>query len=758
MENPFASSAMRYFDAGFNVIPLRAHTKIPTIMNWQNWCETKLLSFQVENWVYTNGACNIGLPLGPASGVIALDFDVNVESLHDRILNILGPCVVRKAGNRGFTAFFKYNGETPKKWRKDNQPVLELLSTGNQTVLPPSIHPDSLKPYIWLTHDTLFDKEVELPVLPKDFIEQVNKLFGFVEYKPGNSGYTGEVDIKDVEKALSFIPSVEYSMWVTIGMALHHGFGDSAFTIWDAWSRKSANYNEKGMRGKWASFGKRSDVVSVGTIYHYAMGYGFLPVSILPEDLSNFKVTIPEKIMPAFNSNKLNGSESQGVNQINNASILLNEAKNVNNAECNFPLHLLDAPGLPGEIANWIVSTSFKRQPILALGAAIAAAGTIFAHKIKSPSNLRTNFMVLGLCESGSGKEHARECLDNLFEYCGLGQYMLGEFASDTGLLAGMIANGGIGFAMIDEIGRELKALNGKNAASFEGRILTMMMKMFSRAGTIYRGKQYADIAERERQDIVQPCLSVYGTTVPKRFYDNISSDDTIDGFLARWLIFESTDINPLIQEKGDTYTPPASLVENIKYIREIGGSVKQIDITRIGAKVDTLQIVGFSEGAETVLAQFTAQIEASRLSEIKKGSGYAAIWARTREHAIKLALVAHDYGTGLICEKVMAWAGDLAIYLSNYAIAAAKAQVTDNQHERMLNNLHHLIMRYNETHDNEPIPHRIIAQRTRSIETRKLRELLTQLQESGMIDVIEKATSVKGRLSYFYYANTRNF
>jgi hypothetical protein len=52
---------------------------------------------------------------------------------------------------------------------------------------------------------------------------------------------------------------------------------------------------------------------------------------------------------------------------------------------------LLRVPGLVGELADWITATSHRRQPVLALGASIAAVGTILGRKVRTETNLRTN-------------------------------------------------------------------------------------------------------------------------------------------------------------------------------------------------------------------------------------------------------------------------------------------------------------------------------------------------------------------------------
>lgn len=734
VNNIFADHAPSYFEAGFNIIPLRLGTKIPAVNNWQHYCELKLDEWIFNGWQYSNANGNIGMPLGLANKVIALDFDNDIDNLHEEIIKLLEGSPVKKKGAKGFTAFYRYNGESPKKWYKDGKAVVELLSTGNQTVMPPSIHPDTQQPYIWLTPDTLLDiKPEELPYLPTHFIEKVDNLFGYTKKLINyDKHYEGDApDIAEIEKALSFIPADEYATWITIGMSLHHTYGDAGFNVWDGWSCKAANYDVKNMQGKWRSFGKASNPVSVGTVFHHAVGCGY--VMPAPEPFFDFEITSEFQI--------ITGKEQAQVPDIVIPITI----------ESDFPLHLLDAPGLPGEIAIWINSTAIMRQPILALAAAICAAGTIFAHRIRSESNLRTNFMILGVAVSGAGKNHARECIDSLFAASHIEHLLLGDFASDAGILSSMSNTNGVGFALLDEIGRELKSLSGRNAGSHEARILTTMMKMFSQAGSTYRGKEYSDRdGKKTRQDIIQPCFNIYGTTVPKRFYDSLTSDDAIDGFLARWLIFSSDDIDPKISVGGDHQNPPQKLIDNIRGIinSKIQTVAKNgyIDLTPIPAP----RIVYFSELAQDKLEKFSKTCNENRLAEIRKGGNLDAIWARTREHAIKLALVAHPYyaDTPIIESVTIEWACEMAMYLSHVAIKAISENVADSEYGQNRNKVFNVIKKWFSRH-NQPIKAYELNNRIKYLPPRERDEILRDLVQNQDISAIKTTYNDKESCSY---------
>ena len=729
----FADNAPRLFENGYNILPVVPLTKAPAIKGWSNFCENAQSEFQVDNWCEQYPNYNIGIPLGSHNKLIAIDFDNDIGGMHKEIEKLLHGSPIKKKGQKGYTAFYKSNGERPKKWFKEGQAVVELLATGNQTVIPPSVHPETKQPYVWLTTDTLFDMPAdELPMLPTDFVERVDKIFGYTErIIDFNKKYSGELPpLEEIQKALSFVPSGEYAMWITIGMSLNHNYGDAAYPIWDDWSRKAANYKDDGMSYKWQSFGKYGgSVVTIGTLLHYAIGYGYIkPQTDIQIDITpSFQIT--------------SSSEKKEAIAKDTPPPITHE----------LPEHLLNAPGLPGQIAAWIDTVSIKKQPVLALGAAISAAGTIMAHRVRSESDLRTNFMVLGLAESGSGKERARQCIDSLFRAAGIDHLLLGDFASDVGLLESLAQNNAIGLSMIDEIGREIQSLNNSRAGH-EAKILTTMMKMFSSASSIYRGKQYGNAKDRPRQDIVEPCLNIYGTTVPKRFFDALTSDEAIDGFLARWLVFASNDIQPEMTEGISCNNPPQQLIKEIEYIQAMP-AYKEASPTMVQMqRTPNPKTIPFSQEARRLLAELSATCEKNRVTEICKGGLLAPIWSRTREHAIKLALVAHPYRGGIIESVTMDWACQMALYLTKVASKAILENISDTDHEKALKRIHGIIERYNER-NNADIPHRTLSARTTFIKARERNEILTQLSESGMIQVREETNSNQ-QTSYFYKTN----
>lgn len=82
-----------------------------------------------------------------------------------------------------------------------------------------------------------------------------------------------------VDSALGRIdPDEGYDVWVTVGMALHQGYGGSSagLGVWDSWSAASKDYNRKEISQKWGSFGGHAGGVTPGTIWRWAEERGWV--------------------------------------------------------------------------------------------------------------------------------------------------------------------------------------------------------------------------------------------------------------------------------------------------------------------------------------------------------------------------------------------------------------------------------------------------------------------------------------------------
>jgi hypothetical protein len=186
-----------------------------------------------------------------------------------------------------------------------------------------------------------------------------------------------------------------------------------------------------------------------------------------------------------------------------------------------------------------IVDTAIKPQPWLAVGASLCAIGVLMGRKYRTETNLRSNLYVVGIADSGAGKDHARNAVKEAFIAAGLNGYLGGNrIASGAGLLAALQRQPALLFQK-DEFGHFLSSIADKRRApAYKSEIWDLLVELYTSAGGTFLGSEYADQKERPRVDIVQPCCCLYATTVPGPFWTALRQAALFDGGLARLLVF----------------------------------------------------------------------------------------------------------------------------------------------------------------------------------------------------------------------------
>lgn len=143
--------------------PENTNPKKPVLRGWQKKCRQLTALKTIEDITESNPRNNIGIGLGmqliPDQQLAALDIDY--EPIVPFIETVLGSKITcSKRGKKGKTIFvmadFKIK-PTKINLADGTGPVFEFLANNNQTVMPPSIHPDTGKAYEYLDCKPLFE-------------------------------------------------------------------------------------------------------------------------------------------------------------------------------------------------------------------------------------------------------------------------------------------------------------------------------------------------------------------------------------------------------------------------------------------------------------------------------------------------------------------------------------------------------------------------------------------------------------------------
>jgi phage/plasmid-associated DNA primase len=155
---------------------------------------------------------------------------------------------------------------------------VEVLGTGQQFV-GYGTHPDTKKPYEWISFDDLRDIHVDdLPSLSREQAHEIVSEFerraalrGWTLQGSRSSSRTAPFDATDDDFTVGFKQPLlltdqeiraalfdlkdfeDYEAWNKTGMALYHQFGgdESGFDLWDEWSQQGGNYAYDALRSRW---------------------------------------------------------------------------------------------------------------------------------------------------------------------------------------------------------------------------------------------------------------------------------------------------------------------------------------------------------------------------------------------------------------------------------------------------------------------------------------------------------------------------
>lgn len=182
----FARCAPAYWAAGLSVIPIRRGSKMPALParnpdrgypSWTEYCRRLPDVEDRETWLKVYNDCGIGLALGPASGVVVIDVDTVDPDQIAAIEGVLPASPWRRVGSKGWAAAYRYAGLKPFKIKNDaGETLVEHLAEGNQTVLPPTVHPKTGQAYT--ANCELLDVLGELVELPADIETRLREALG----------------------------------------------------------------------------------------------------------------------------------------------------------------------------------------------------------------------------------------------------------------------------------------------------------------------------------------------------------------------------------------------------------------------------------------------------------------------------------------------------------------------------------------------------------------------------------------------------
>ncbi len=744
-----AQLGSRLLANGYTILPIAPGHKKPgryqrggwvDYPEWNRHAERPTTEVEVATWS-TWPDCAIGVVAG---AVAAIDIDILTDP--DLALQIeqlararLGDTPALRIG-RAPKRLLVYRTRAP--FRGIRRAPLEVLCLGQQFVAYAN-HPDTGQPYAW-PEEGLAELDLEsLPVIDADmaaaFMEEALELVP-TELRPASlakltvagasvSGHAQTGTIEAVCSALGHIPNtdLDYDSWVRIGLAIKGSLGEAGKDVFTDWSDQASKNDPAITEKAWGSF--RPERIGAGTIYHLAMERGWKPD--------------PGMVLDG----------SQPIDECHPASGLLARLDVTAEAEAvttpaNFNLTI--PGGLVGKLTDYMLSTARRPQPLLSLGASLCAIGALMGRLYRTESNLRSNLYVVGIADSGSGKNHSREIINEVLFEAGLANHLGGnKIASGAGLLTALHRQPAILF-QIDEFGMFLSAAaDRKRSPRHITEILDNMTELYTSAGGIFLGAEYANRdGTNERRDIVQPCLCVYGTTTPLHFWGALQGANVVDGSLARFLILPSDEDYPDENVAVGLRTPPPDLITGLQLLASGPGQQRG-------------NLVGATSGPQTTVVLTTVPMTDEARDRFKAlseeltgelraaaGTAFTAILARIGEIALKLALivaVGHDPAAPVITIDDADWAIAFVRHYAKRAMEAVERHVADTETEAHLKRLREVIR----AAGTKGITKSELTRGTQWLKSRDRDDIIQTLIESGDVTTSMRGSATRQAMVY---------
>lgn len=758
----------RLVENGYSVIPIWPGHKKPgrfqngewrDLADWQRYCDRLPTRLEVNIWKMWPGAA-IGVACG---AVVALDIDVldnavatQIEQMTRRMIGDTPAIRIGLAPKR----VLLYRADKPFAGIKKHP--LEVLARGQQFVAY-AIHPDTGQPYYWPNEDLTGLHIASLPPITEDEAHEWARTAwemlpphlrqASLDSKRGPTAWQGPTDLRGtyeaVKSAMAYIPNdaLDWDSWIRVGLALKGALGEEGRDLWLDWS---ANCSKSGKSGKsdtaakeWARF--KPTKIGAGTLYFLAEQAGWSPSDDLT--LNGHRA---DQLAEAAEGDHPAAAFLAGL-QVNvpvSAATLAGTSLERHAAQpaqavvrgpplpVAFPYEMLKVGGVIGQLMHYCTSTAPSPQPFLALGAALCAVGVLAGRKYRTRTNLRSNLYVAGIADSGGGKDQARVCIKNALYAAGLDRYLGGEEIASGSALLTSLKRHPCRLFQIDELGKFLGSVSGKKGSQHKADAWTNLTKLYTSAGGVYLGTEYADQDTRPRVDIQQPCAALYGVTVPGTFWEAVEGGAMQDGSLARFLIFLSPEDYPVRNKRPADDEVPVSLIAALQAVadgvpgHDGGGNLAETMAATIGTKP---YVVPATQDADDALDQLIDD-QTTMLREAPDGA-HRAIMARLWENVSKVAMIAaisRDPAAPVIMASDVAWARGLVEYCISTILTQADRFMASNETEARHKKVMHIIRAA------EGITKTELARKTQFLTTRERAEIVAALIESQSIGVTQ--------------------
>ena len=515
-------AARSWLELGIKPVPLKPDSKVPS--GGTGW-NTLRVSEKTLDRFFKRGDNLGGLWGEPSNWIVDVDLDWDEASAFAEYY--LPPTFTYGRRSRpGSHYLYKCKGAVSlsrvlkKNKTRENDDgegkIIEIRSTGSQSVLPPSMHPDRERYEI--------NNDIEFKTLTKSELERlVNRVAAAAVLLHNFPGEGARHD---------FIHSLTGAL------------------MWSGWEEEdTAEFMEAILKCLYDEENSDRKLTVKNTIEHFRKGDRVAGWRTMSQWLQGETIrTLREWLTPPKNYQtppRLLEGEVQ---------VVIPE----------FDPALTECPGMVGEIAKWAGKRSYLSQPAfdISVGLMCTALASCNKYVVQGwATPLQPYFMLLA--PTAGGKESS---LNSVYEFATkvkLQGSVFQGFQSYYALLDKLGDPPGMACWLWDEAARRLKAT--KNPASFDYQIITWLLALYGKANShvpSFPGRK------TEIPSLDRPWLGLMAAAQPAQLIESVSVSDLAMGLLNRFILFDSGDTAPKANlERVDVF--PASIMARVKEMKE---------------------------------------------------------------------------------------------------------------------------------------------------------------------------------------------
>jgi hypothetical protein len=474
--------------------------------------------------------------------------------------------------------------------------IVEIRSTGSQTVLPLCIHPEGERYRV--------DNDVDFTQISKRELEKRAKLVAAAAI--GGYYYPDKGARHDFVHALA--GGLLWNGWVDTQV---EEFMDAVFFVADT-----------------KEHGKSDRMYEVkNTIEHFKSGDRICGWPTLSQFMPGQELEALKKLL-GLTKGADNGDEPpENVAEME---------------EVKIKPELLEVPGLIGEIANWAASKCFVKQPLfdIAVGLTSVAMATKNKYLIDHWDTPLQPYILM-LAPTASGKDSAMTSIFEVMRKINLESTVFQGFQSYHAMLDRLGEPPFSAIWLWDEAARKLKSA-GKAQGGQDFQILTYLLSLYGKANTSIAGMpgRKASIKAIDR-----PFFTVVAAAQPMQLVEAITESDVSLGLVNRFILLDAGE-----------KLPRSNIERNNIFPARIEDALKDFDkIKRPGGPESFIHIGFETQEAYRIFTDFN---EFCRENSVK-GGGWE-MWGRSNQNALicaGLVAVGINPKRPKITEKIANWA-----------------------------------------------------------------------------------------------------